>query len=107
MPWTIQTLNPTVDAELATLPDDMVARFRHISDLIRDMGLERVRHPHVDHLQGALWEMRLRGKAGIARALYVTASGQRVVIVRVFVKKTQKTPPSEIRIALQRARDVK
>jgi phage-related protein len=107
MTWIVQTLNPTVDAELATLPDDMVARFRRISDLIRDMGLERVRHPHVDHLQGPLWEMRLRGKAGIARALYVTASGQRVVIVRVFVKKTQKTPPSEIRIALQRARDVK
>ena len=107
MPWIIQTLNATVDAELATLPDDMIARFRHISGLIRDMGLERVRQPHVDHLQGPVWEMRLRGKAGIARALYVTASGQRVVIVRAFVKKTQKTPPSEIRLALQRARDVK
>jgi phage-related protein len=51
--------------------------------------------------------MRLKGKAGIARALYVTASGQRVVVVRVFVKKTQKTPPAEIRLALQRAKDVK
>jgi phage-related protein len=51
--------------------------------------------------------MRLKGKAGIARALYVTASGRRVVVVRVFVKKTQKTPPAEIRLALQRARDVR
>ena len=99
MPWTIQTLNATVDAELAALPDDMVARFRRISDLIRDMGLGRVRHPHVDHLQGPLWEMRLRGKAGIARALYVTGSGQRVVIVRVFVKKTQKTPQEDLELA--------
>ena len=107
MPWTVETLNATVDAELAALPDDMVARFGHISALVRDMSLERVRHPHVDHLQGPLWEMRLRGKAGIARALYVAASGQRVVVVRVFVKKTQKTPPSEIKLALQRARDVR
>jgi phage-related protein len=107
MPWIVETLNAAVDAELAALPDDVVARFAHISDLIRDMGLERVRHPHVDHLQGPLWEMRLKGRAGIARALYVTASGRRVVVVRVFVKKTQKTPPAEIRLALQRARDVR
>jgi phage-related protein len=107
MPWIVETLSETVDAELAALPDDIVTRFGHISDLIRDMGLERVHHPHVDHLQGPLWEMRLRGKAGIARALYITASGRRVIVVRVFVKKTQKTPPSEIKLALQRAKDVR
>jgi phage-related protein len=107
MPWTVEILNASVDAELAALPDDMVARFAHISDLIRDVGLERVRHPHVDHLQGPVWEMRLKGKSGIARALYVTAGGQRVVVVRVFVKKTQKTPPAEIRLGLQRAKDVR
>jgi phage-related protein len=36
----------------------------------------------------------------------VTAKGRRVVVVRVFVKKTQKTPRREIEIALQRAKDV-
>jgi phage-related protein len=50
--------------------------------------------------------MRLRGKDGIARAIYVTAIGQRVVIVRVFAKKTQKTPRREIELALKRAKDV-
>ena len=107
MTWIVETLNVAVDAELHALPDDMLGRFWHIAAMIRDMGLERVRGPHVDHLQGSLWEMRLRGKAGIARAIYVTASGQRVVVVRVFVKKTQRTPPSEIRLALQRAKDVR
>ena len=107
MAWIVETLSSAVDAELAALPDDMIARFAHISSLIGDLGLERVRHPHVDHLQGPLWEMRLKGKAGIARALYVTAAGQRVVVVRVFVKKTQKTPRAEIKLTLQRAKDVK
>ena len=107
MPWIVETLNAAVDAELAALPDDVLARFAYICDLIRDMGLERVRHPHVDHLQGPLWEMRLKGKAGIARALYVTAGGRRVVVVRVFVKKTQKTPRTEIKLALQRAKDAR
>ncbi len=48
----------------------------------------------------------MKGKDGIARALYVTASDQRVVIVRVFTKKTQKTPRREIRLALERAKEV-
>ncbi len=51
--------------------------------------------------------MRLKGRAGIARAIYVTARVQRVVIVRAFVKKTQKTPPRELTLALTRAREVK
>ena len=39
-----------------------------------------------------LWELRLTGRDGIARALYVTAIGRRMVVVRAFVKKTQKRP---------------
>jgi len=35
-------------------------------------------------------------------ALYVTAIGRRVVVVRAFVKKTQRTPRAEIELALQR-----
>jgi phage-related protein len=50
--------------------------------------------------------MRLRGRSGIARALYITAVGRRVVILPVFVKKTQKTPRREIELARQRAREV-
>ena len=50
--------------------------------------------------------MRLRGRDGIARALYVAATGRRVVIVRVFVKKTQQTPNREIDLALSRAKGV-
>jgi phage-related protein len=50
--------------------------------------------------------MRLRGKDGIARGLYVTATGRRVVILRVFAKKTQKTPRREIELARQRAKEV-
>jgi phage-related protein len=48
--------------------------------------------------------MRLKGRSGISRALYVTAVGRRVVIVRVFVKKTEKTPRREIELALARVK---
>jgi phage-related protein len=96
-----------VDAELEALPGDMRARFEYIARLIEEFGLERVREPHVKHIHGQLWEMRMKGRDGISRAIYVTATVQRVVVVRVFVKKTQKTPGSEIELALQRAKEIR
>jgi phage-related protein len=105
--WTVVTLNAAVTAELSALPDDMLARFTKIGELIQVHGIERMREPHVKHIEGRLWEIRLSGRDGIARALYVTASGKRVVVVRVFVKKTQKTPRSEIKLALERAKEVR
>jgi phage-related protein len=85
----------------------MRARLVRISELIESVGLPNVKEPHVRHIRGQLWEIRLKGKAGIARALYVTAKEQRVVIVRVFIKKTEKTRRGEIDLALQRAKELK
>jgi len=68
--------------------------------------LESLGEPHVKHLEGKLWEMRLTGRDGISRALYVTAIGKRVVVVRACIKKTQKTPRTEIELALRRAEEI-
>ena len=106
MAWTVTTLNATVDAEIEALPADMRARLVRLAEVIEKHGLEALPRDSVDHLEDKLWELRLKGKAGISRAIYVTASGQRVVIVRVFVKKTQKTPSKELRLARERAKDV-
>jgi hypothetical protein len=61
MRWSIETLNATVDDEIAALAPDLRARLSRIG---------------------------------------------RVIIVRVFVKKTQKTPRREIELALARAKEV-
>jgi phage-related protein len=84
----------------------MRARFVRIARLIEEFGLEKVGFPHLKHLEGPLWEIRLAGRDGIARALYVTAWEHRVVVVRVFIKKTQKTPRREIDVALERAKEI-
>jgi phage-related protein len=107
MARTVETLNETVDAELAELPADMRARLVRISELIESVGLPYVKGPHVRHVRGQLCEIRLKGKAGIARALYVTERTQRVVILRAFIKQTEKTPTGEIDLALQRAKELK
>jgi len=75
--------------------------------LIESVGLPNAKEPHVRHIRGPFWEIRLKGKAGIARALYVTAKEQRVVSLRAFVKKTEKTPTGEIDLALHRAKELK
>ena len=68
MPWTVETLNEAVDQELEALPADLRARFVRITQLIEDLGLPNVRKPHVKHVKESIWEIRIRSKAGIARA---------------------------------------
>jgi phage-related protein len=87
---------------LEVLSDDLRTRFLRIAQFIESEGLHKVREPYVKHLDGRLLEIRMIGKGGIARAAYVTATGSRVV-VRVFRKKTEKTPRREIKLALKRA----
>ncbi|MEA2903480.1 MAG: hypothetical protein QOI12_867 [Alphaproteobacteria bacterium] len=107
MRWTVDVFNAAVAAEIAALPNDMRARLARLVGLIQEIGFEALPRDSVKHLKDRLWELRITGRDGISRAIYVTASGRRVVIVRAFVKKTQKTPRRDLEIARQRAREVR
>jgi phage-related protein len=104
MSWQVEILNATVSAEIASLPPDIQARFLRLADRIRLVGLETLGEPHVKHLEGKLREMRLTGRDGIARALYFTAMGRGVAVVRAFA--TQETPRAEIELVLRRAKEI-
>ena len=106
MSWTFVFVNSEAKAELDALSADVRASFERIVKLVQAFGLERVHEPYIKHIEGPIWEMRLRGRDRIARALYLTASRRRVVILRVFVKKTQKAPRREIELARRRAQEV-
>jgi phage-related protein len=106
MRWAVGFLNEEIKAALDALPADIRASFQRIVELIQAHGLERIREPYLKHLEGPLWEMRLKGRSGIARAIYVTSAGMRIVVVHVFAKKTQKTPRQEIIQALKKAKEV-
>jgi hypothetical protein len=60
--WIVETLDADVDAELEALPADMRAHFVRIAGLIESLGLERVGGPHIGHIEGPLWEIRIKGK---------------------------------------------
>ena len=95
-------MNEEIKEALDALPQDIRASFQRIVELIQANGLERIREPYLKHLEGPLWEMRLKGRSAIARAVYVTATGMRIVVA----KKTRKTPRQEIVQALKKAKEV-
>jgi phage-related protein len=78
-----QFLEERVQAELSAFPMDIG---RASADRIDDPDpwSRTNAGAYAKHLEGPLWEMRMRGKDGIARAAYVTATGRRVVVVLVF-----------------------
>lgn len=43
--------------------------------------------------------MRLSGKDGIARAIYIAQAQQRLVVLHIFIKKSQKTPSKALEMA--------
>ena len=107
MSWTVETLSTAVDAEIETLPSGLRARLLRLMEMVESHGLEQLREPHVKHLDGKLWELRAKATEGIARGLYVTVTGKRVVVLHVFVKKSQKTPSTALNIARERMKEVK
>jgi phage-related protein len=88
------------------LPAELKARFLRVAELLENFGPQKVGLPHVRPLESKLWEMRMSGKEGIARAVYVAASGKRLIVLHVFVKKTQKTPRPAIETALARLKEL-
>src|SRR5258706_9354590 len=51
-------------------------------------------------------EIRLHDSHGRYRVFYVAATDRGVLVFHAFVKKTQRTPPSEIRLAQKRLKEM-
>ncbi|TFF17971.1 type II toxin-antitoxin system RelE/ParE family toxin [Jiella endophytica] len=104
MRWKVE-LTQDAASKSEALPGDLRGKFIFIARRLESESPMQVGMPHVRPLGNKLWEMRLQGRDGIARAVYFLASGQRILVVRIFAKKSQKTPRSEIDLALKRLKD--
>jgi phage-related protein len=100
-------LDERVEAEMERQPADIRARFDRLRRIIVAHGVVHLPPRYARHIKQHVRELRMKGKDGIARAFHVTAACQRVVIVRVFTKRTQKTPQHEINLAPKRAEEVR
>jgi phage-related protein len=103
--WTVQVI-PLAETELMTMPADIQARFVHIAQMLQEFGPQAVGLPHIRFLQDKLWEMRLKGRDGIARAIYVAQTGKQLLVLHVFIKKTEKTPRRALKTAAERLRRI-
>ena len=102
--WIVENLNDIVDNEFDDLPKDIQAKFLHLAALVEELGLLALREPYVKHLQGKLWELRVKAKSGLGRGLYCAIKGRRVIVLRYFQKQSVKTPREEIDLAVARMR---
>lgn len=90
------------------IPADIKAKVLRIVDMLVMFGPHNVREPYVKHVEGQrkLFEIRAKGKDGIARVFYCTISGQKIILLHGFIKKTLETPKREINIAVRRMQEV-
>jgi phage-related protein len=94
-----------VQAAIKAWPVDVVADYARIVELLTEHG-PNLRLPHSRAFGGGLFELRPRGKSGIARAFYCYLVGHRVVVLHAFIKKSQQTPDQEIKIARKRMKEI-
>ena len=78
-----------------SLDPKMRAKVLRLVSMISENGPE-LREPYSKHLDGGIFELRAKVGSDITRVLYFFFIGRRVVVTNGFIKKTQKTPKSEI-----------
>ena len=105
MSYSIEYFHARIKADIENWPVGILADYARIVELLIEFGPD-LRMPHSRALGGGLFELRPHGREGIGRALYCYITGQRVVVLHAFIKKTQRTPQRDLRIAYQRMKEV-
>ena len=88
-----------------TLPAALQARYIGLTNRMLEFG-PHLGLPHTDAFGGGLFELRLKGAEGIARVFFCTMVEQEIVMLHSFIKKTQKTPEKELKLAKQRMKEI-
>ena len=89
---------------LDSLEPKMNAKLIGLMELLEEKGTE-LREPYSAPLGDGIFELRCKLGSNITRTLYFFYVGKRIIVTNGFVKKTQKTPPAEIKLAKDRRKD--
>ncbi len=79
----------------------MRAKILKSIELLEEKG-NYLRSPYSKHLDDGIFELRIKQASDITRVLYFFVLDKKIVMTNAFVKKTQKTPGSEIELAKRR-----
>lgn len=105
MSWIIDYYSEEVRCEINALPVGIRASYARLTELLEEFGLE-LRMPHSRAMGDGLFELRPRGREGIARVFYCMKVGRKIVMLHSFIKKTNETPKRELDIARRRQKEV-
>ncbi|MBT9547964.1 MAG: type II toxin-antitoxin system RelE/ParE family toxin [Candidatus Sericytochromatia bacterium] len=106
MLFQILYFHSSVRADIEAWPDPILADYARIIELLMQYG-PQLGLPHSRAMGNGLFELRARGKEGMGRAFYCYKKGQKIIVLHSFIKKTQKTPERELKIAQKRLKEVK
>ncbi len=106
MKWSIDYFNSDIEEKILGLPSGLLAKYLRLTDLMLEFG-PNLGMPHTKSLKEGLLELRLKGREGIARVMYCTVFRKKIVMLHVFIKKSQKIPKKELEIALKRMKEVR
>jgi phage-related protein len=104
--YSIVYYSQEVQDDIMTLPASLQARYIGLTNRMLEFG-PHLGLPHTDAFGGGLFELRLKGAEGIARVFFCTMVEQEIVMLHSFIKKTQKTPEKELKLAKQRMKEIK
>jgi phage-related protein len=104
-PWKVAFYSSKVEQETLVLPDGILASFLRIVELIEEFG-PAIGRPHTAPLGEGLFEIRARGREGIARSVFCTAKDREVVVLITVVKKGNKIPAHQMDMARKRLEEV-
>jgi phage-related protein len=76
----------------------MRAKIVMLIELLAENG-SALWEPYSKHLVDGIFELRAKVGSDISRVFYFFVIGKRIVLTNGFIKKTQKTPKSEIELA--------
>ena len=82
-----------MEATLSALPRDIRASFERIVHLIEAQGLTLMREPYIKHLEGPVWEMRMKSKDRCSCRLYLRDRAPRCGRAYVSQKDTEDATP--------------
>ncbi len=80
------------------------AKIARTIDLLEEFGVN-LDMPYAKHVEGNLWELRARLANNRYRIIYFLNTGQKFILLHGYVKKTQKMPKKEIKVAKQKLVD--
>ncbi len=89
---------------MMSLDVKMRAKMAGLLELLQENG-NQLREPYSKHLDDGIFEIRCKVGNNITRVLYFFYYEGKIILTNGFVKKTQKTPPEEIRLAKERRAD--